>query len=607
MSWHPKFILLTLICLSFHVAQAIIPFSGQLPKNLESRYIHIVRSKERFPVEALEAAKALASDCKHQNGDIEIWSTLIYTELLIENGSIDKAHGILSDTVNYDWDKYNSDLTALRSLQIGLLLQYRGNYKLAGKQFQPESTQNELLKLDILQAAADNDRYIGKLESASNKWYASREIAEAMNDSVEIVECVVGLAVVKYLQTEFSKAESELQIAEQFYRNHRIRKKLAYVYSILGLIKFQMDDIDGSIEYSTLGHQIRKEMNDVQGQGESLNNLALAYMSLSNWNQALNYLTEAIVLKSASEDLTQTAVILNNIGYCNAKLGNEVSAAKNYQLALATATANGQRLDRLTALRRLSSLKAKTGNHKAAYEFQRQYISLSDSINNEERSALLEDIEFRYESQKREQEIQLLQKEQVIITNRWLNLALGLAIVIILGALLFDSQRRKYRIERERLAKEEQLRKSELQVVTRLLEQNQQKLDEYTLNLLRKSEEVSQLEKKLNEFGSKHEQTDAHQEDFSTVRILTEDDWNEFKSLFDSVHSGLLTRLLRTFPSLTISEQRLFLLLKLGLTSKQISRILGVSSDTVKKSRYRLKKKLGITDSVSLQEFVNEF
>jgi len=368
-----------------------------------------------------------------------------------------------------------------------------------------------------------------------------------------------------------------------------------------------MDDIEGSIEYSTLGHQIRKAINDIPGQGESLNNLALAYMSLSNWNQALSYLNEAILLKSASEDFTQTAVILNNIGYCNAKLGNELSAEKNYQLALETATANGQRLDRLTALRRLSSLKAITGNHKAAFELQRQYISLSDSINDEERSALLEDLEFRYESQKREQEIQLLQKEQVIITNRWLNLALGLAIVIILGVLLFDSQRRKYRIERERLAQEQQLRKSELQMVTSLLEQNQQKLDEYTLNLLRKSEEVSQLEEKLNEFGLKQDGSVLLNEDFSSVRILTEDDWDEFKSVFDSVHTGLLTRLLQSFPSLTIGEQRLFLLLKLGLTSKQISRILGVSSDTVKKSRYRLKKKLGITDSVSLQEFVNEF
>ena len=96
-------------------------------------------------------------------------------------------------------------------------------------------------------------------------------------------------------------------------------------------------------------------------------------------------------------------------------------------------------------------------------------------------------------------------------------------------------------------------------------------------------------------------------QDFSAVRILTDQDWEEFKDLFNSVHQGLLDRLLRSYANLTLAEQRLFLLMKLALSTKEIANILGVAPDSVKKGRYRLKKKIGIGDATSMQYFVTSF
>ncbi|HAP68601.1 MAG TPA: hypothetical protein DCR04_02550, partial [Flavobacteriales bacterium] len=159
--------------------------------------------------------------------------------------------------------------------------------------------------------------------------------------------------------------------------------------------------------------------------------------------------------------------------------------------------------------------------------------------------------------------------------------------------------------------KQDELKKAELRIVTDLLEYNRKKLNIYTQNLLQKSEIVDRLEEKLKGSvegeGRIDEAGQKLIQDFSAVRILTDQDWEEFKDLFNSVHQGLLDRLLRSYANLTLAEQRLFLLMKLALSTKEIANILGVSPDSVKKGRYRLKKKIGIGDATSMQDFVTSF
>ena len=246
-----------------------------------------------------------------------------------------------------------------------------------------------------------------------------------------------------------------------------------------------------------------------------------------------------------------------------------------------------------------------------AFEMQTKMVGLKDSLADLSRMEALGELEVSYNTQKKEQEIVMLQQKQAIITNRWLTLAVGLFFTIIIGILFVDNQKRKHRLQTEVLTTEDQLKKAELKSLADLLEYNEKKLSLYTENLLKKNELVSQLEMKLktavNEDEANSKQGIQLISDFSSVRILTEDDWEEFKELFNRVHHGLLNRLLASYENLTLAEQRLFLLMKLQLSTKEIANILGVSPDSVKKGRYRLKKKLRVEEATSIQDFVTSF
>ncbi|TRX60550.1 hypothetical protein FNH22_05735 [Fulvivirga sp. M361] len=76
--------------------------------------------------------------------------------------------------------------------------------------------------------------------------------------------------------------------------------------------------------------------------------------------------------------------------------------------------------------------------------------------------------------------------------------------------------------------------------------------------------------------------------------ILTSDEWIEFKILFTQVYPGFLGGVRSKYPGLTETEERFLALTKLNLTNKEVASMLGISTDSVYKSRYRLSKKLNV-------------
>ncbi len=86
--------------------------------------------------------------------------------------------------------------------------------------------------------------------------------------------------------------------------------------------------------------------------------------------------------------------------------------------------------------------------------------------------------------------------------------------------------------------------------------------------------------------------------------ILTEDHWNEFRHLFEKVHKGFFDTLKQKFPQLTQSEIRLLALLKLNLSKKEMAEMLGISPDSIKKTRQRIQSKIDLPEDKQLEDLV---
>lgn len=84
------------------------------------------------------------------------------------------------------------------------------------------------------------------------------------------------------------------------------------------------------------------------------------------------------------------------------------------------------------------------------------------------------------------------------------------------------------------------------------------------------------------------------------LAILTEADWERFRQLFDQVYPNYLLRLRQKHATLTPAEIRIICLSRLALSTKEMADMLGVSTDTVVKTRYRIRRKTNLPEGTYL-------
>ena len=90
------------------------------------------------------------------------------------------------------------------------------------------------------------------------------------------------------------------------------------------------------------------------------------------------------------------------------------------------------------------------------------------------------------------------------------------------------------------------------------------------------------------------------------LKFSNQNNWDLFMISFTEVHKDFISNLLKAHPTLTKTELKFCAYLKINLLSHQISSILNISKEGIKKSRYRIRKKMGLGRSDSLENYINK-
>lgn len=202
----------------------------------------------------------------------------------------------------------------------------------------------------------------------------------------------------------------------------------------------------------------------------------------------------------------------------------------------------------------------------------------------------------RHSSEMRE--LENARKRQVLLRNT-------LLIILALSAfIMFQFYQRQIM----RQNKELQLAELNEKIAQDELINSKKELDLYTRNLKEKNELIEAIRLEMEELRL----TGVQQMDERTERlnqllqstILTDHDWVDFRNVFEKVYPGFFTQLREKMPDLTPADTRLLALTKLNLSSKEMASILGISADSIKKSRQRLRRRLNLPEEGSLDELL---
>jgi DNA-binding NarL/FixJ family response regulator len=87
--------------------------------------------------------------------------------------------------------------------------------------------------------------------------------------------------------------------------------------------------------------------------------------------------------------------------------------------------------------------------------------------------------------------------------------------------------------------------------------------------------------------------------------IMTDESWANFRRLFTKVHTRFFSVLKMKFPDLTSTDTRMLSLIKLQLSNNEMANMLGVTPEGIKKSKQRLRKKMGLHPEENLEDAVS--
>lgn len=252
-------------------------------------------------------------------------------------------------------------------------------------------------------------------------------------------------------------------------------------------------------------------------------------------------------------------------------------------------------------------------------ELSRGLVETIYSSSNNRQIALLETI---YEVEKKNNQITRMALDKKITTIITIAVVLVVLLLIVLGAVIISRQRLKINNEqalneqnRHIYEKGKELLQAELrnqyleeEKLKSTLEVRSKELSAHTLHLIQKNQLLEELKIKLNEIvlDDKRDQKKQLKQLTQMISLNFSQDnyWDDFRAIFDQVHQTFFTNLKQHAENLTPAELRLVALLRMNLSSMDIATLLGISQDSLRVSRYRLRKKLNLAEGESLTTFI---
>lgn len=215
----------------------------------------------------------------------------------------------------------------------------------------------------------------------------------------------------------------------------------------------------------------------------------------------------------------------------------------------------------------------------------------------------------------------------------WAKIVYCLIISVLLWLLinfLRRSSARQARIIEERkekelqtmrqAAREENLRKDyeiaalKSQQLEHDIKHKSEEISNITMNVVRKNEILLDIADRLTKI-QEHQEVKAHrtpdvQRQLAKIQgvirdnIGQDDHWKDFTNSFDQAYDNYTQKLRNMHAELSEGDLRICCYLRMGLSSKEIAPLLNISYRSVEMSRYRIRKKMGLTRDQNLTEYL---
>jgi len=458
----------------------------------------------------------------------------------------------------------------------------------------------------------------GHFRQALDFYLKADKIFSSKNMSLSLAANFCDIGILYYYIKQPNKAMKNYSLALNIYKKRNDLKGQAAVFGRIGQLFEKRQEYDSAFYYQKLALKVNEKTTDISGTAKIYENLGSIYEDLEKYDQAAGYFKKSLDLYRKDRNQLGSIEVINNLGDILRKTGKYKGSIVETQAAMKLAEKLGNIYQLASCCRDLGKAYELLNQMDSAYHYVKLGYKYTIDLYSEDGAKQVAFLQVLYDINKKSDEISKLQNDKKVNQIIAISATIVVLLIVVLGFVIFSRQRLKLK-DQQMLAKQKETEHSltslelknlqlEEQNLKQQLEVKSRELSTHTLNLIKNNQFLENLRNTLQVMVK----DDKRDQKKQMNQILTEinqsfnheRNWKEFTQAFDQVHHQFLEQLKKFSNELTSADMRLIALLKMNLDSGDIATLLGISTDSLRVSRYRLRKKLNLAQGDNLSAFI---
>lgn len=341
----------------------------------------------------------------------------------------------------------------------------------------------------------------GNYNKAINNYTEALKYKEFFKDSLMISKIIYNLGNIYFIQQKPYMAQ------EYFQKSLSIKKKLqdkqgaSNALIAIGGVNYFMSRYEEALVYFKKALEIKKQINNTKGVAICYHNIANIFSKKREYNKALEYYKKSLKIKKRINDRKGIAFTLKNIGTIYKVNKQYDKSIRYFEESLSISKEIGAKKIMIGNYEELTQVYEKIGNKYKAYKNLKQFSQLKDSLYNLKTTEQINELQAKYETDKKNKELQLLKKDNNIQSLKSRENKI-ITIILILGVIMILALIGIYIFELIQKQKTYQLLKAKNRKIIHQrdeIEAQKDKLEEYYHNLTCKKTAIEKQKGRIEE------------------------------------------------------------------------------------------------------------
>lgn len=335
-----------------------------------------------------------------------------------------------------------------------------------------ESINDNVGALEAIGQIGSLYRELGNYPKSLTYYIKVLGIAEKINNYKSISGAYTNISIIYTNLGDVPKALDNLRKSIDI--DNKIGNKRGSIFSIvnMGILYAQTQDFKNALVYFQSALAISDSLHDDYWANTCKSNIAEAYFYLGDYERALSMYQEVLKKSIEIKEVVAKGSAQSGIGKIYMIKGKTAEGIKYLESSYESIKASGMKQPIMETALALSEAYEKANDSKNALKYHKLYYDLRDSVYNEKSTKQIQQIQFDYELQKKEAQIEILEKNKAIAQGKsekqkvvmWA-LITGLVSLLVFIIVLYRSrqQEKKSKLKIVKQKEEIQLQASKLE------------------------------------------------------------------------------------------------------------------------------------------------